>query len=223
MTFVVDTSCAEAYDRWFDRGWGKYAFGIETKTLLKAAGKIAGARALDVGSGTGRFTAQLATAGALPVAVDRDPSMLSVAVRHSFRSVILGDAELLPFADASFDIAFAVTVCEFVDNVELVFSELARVTRPGGRFVVGSLNPKSPWGFFNRERFRQAPWTGARFLSRRELVKLGSQHGQASLSSALYAPENLPAADLVGPVLEFLGRLAPGLGAFQVLVVQRPT
>jgi ubiquinone/menaquinone biosynthesis C-methylase UbiE len=138
-------------------------------------------------------------------------------------ALVLADAKALPFGDRAFDIAFAVTVCEFVDNVVQVFSELARVTRPGGRFVVGSLNPQSPWGFFNRERFRQGPWASARFLERRELLKLGSQHGKASLSSALYAAENLPAANLVGPVLEFLGRFAPGLGAFQVLVVDRPT
>jgi SAM-dependent methyltransferase len=135
----------------------------------------------------------------------------------------LADAGALPFHDAAFDVAFAVTVCEFVDDVGRVFSELARIIRPGGRFVVGSLNPQSPWGFFNRERFRQAPWASARFLERRELLKLGSQHGKASLFSALYAPENLPAANLVGPVLEFLGRFAPGIGAFQVLVVERPT
>jgi ubiquinone/menaquinone biosynthesis C-methylase UbiE len=173
MTFVADTSGAEAYDRWFDGSWGKYAFGIEKQALLKAAREIAGSRAFDVGSGTGRFTAQLVSDGALAFAVDRDPSMLALAVRRPHSSSALADAGALPFAGASFDIAFAVTVCEFVDNVEQVFSELARVTKPGGRFVVGSLNPRSPWGFFNRERFRQAPWASARFLERRELITLG--------------------------------------------------
>ncbi|HLF76024.1 MAG TPA: methyltransferase domain-containing protein [Dehalococcoidia bacterium] len=222
MTFAADVKVAEAYDHWFDRGWGKYAFGIETKALLKAAGSIAGLRALDAGSGTGRFTAELVRRGAFPVGVDRDGLMLTVAKRRRSRSLVLADAGALPFADAAFDIAFAVTLCEFVDNVGQVFSELARVTRPGGRFVVGNLNPKSPWGFFNRERFRHAPWTSARFLTRQQLVKLGSQHGVASLSAALYAPENLPGAQVIGPALELLGRLAPGLGAFQVLVVDLP-
>jgi ubiquinone/menaquinone biosynthesis C-methylase UbiE len=149
--------------------------------------------------------------------------MLAVARGRGSYPLVLADAGALPFRDASFDIAFAVTLCEFVDNVDGVFSELARVTRPGGRFVVGSLNPKSPWGFFNRRRFQHAPWTAARFLTRRELVKLGNRHGAAALSSGLYAPENLPALRVAAPALELLGRLAPGLGAFQVLVVQRPT
>ena len=221
MTFAADIKAAEAYDRWFDRGWGKYAFRVEAKALLRAAGDLAGLRTLDLGSGTGRLTAELVDDGALPVAVDRDPSMLTVASRRSLGPRVLADARALPFADGTFDIAFAVTVCEFVDNVDAVFSELARVTRRGGRFVVGSLNPQSPWGFFNRKRFRQAPWTDARFLTRRELLDLGKQHGKASLIPALYAPENLPAPHLTGPVLEFLGRLAPAIGAFQVLVVER--
>jgi SAM-dependent methyltransferase len=222
MTFVSDASSASAYDRWFDRGWGKYAFGVESRALLRAAGDLCGLRALDVGSGTGRFTAELAGAGAVPVAVDRDPSMLAVASRRSMGALVLADARALPFGDGAFDIAFAVTVCEFIDNVVQVFSELARVTRPGGRLVVGSLNPASPWGFFDRERFRHAPWTEARFLTRRELLDLGKRHGKASLFPALYAPANLPGPQLTGPVLEFLRHLAPAIGAFQVLIVERP-
>lgn len=222
MTFTANLGAAEAYDRWFDQPWGRYAFGIEVKTLLGAAGAIDGLRVLDAGSGTGRFTAELARRGAHPIAVDRDASMLEVARRREQAPLVLADACSLPLANGSFDLAFAVTLCEFVDDVGAVFSELARVVRPGGRFVVGSLNPASPWGFFNRARFLHRPWSTARFLTRRELLLLGGRHGSASLSSALYAPENLPAARVFGPALEAGGRLVPGLGAFQVLVVELP-
>jgi ubiquinone/menaquinone biosynthesis C-methylase UbiE len=222
VTFSADINAAEAYDHWFDLGWGKYAFGVEARALLKVAGVLAGLRALDVGSGTGRFTAELARRGALPVGADQDASMLTVAKRRGSSSLVLADAGALPFADASFDIAFAVTLCEFVDDVAQVFAEMARVTRPGGRFVVGSLNRKSPWGFFSRERFEHAPWTAARFLTRQQLLKLARRHGTVSLSSALYAPENLPAVHTLGPAIELLGRLAPGVGAFQVLTVRMP-
>jgi len=222
MSFAADVDAAEAYDRWFDRAWGRYAFGIESTALLKAAGKLDGLRVLDVGCGTGRFTAELARKGAFPVGVDRDSAMLAVAHGRGIRSLVLADAGRLPLADASFDIAFAVTLCEFVDDVEQVFSELARVIRPGGRFVVGGLNPKSPWGFLDRARFQQAPWIEVRFLSRQELTRLGSRYGAVTLAAALFAPENLPAIKVAGPALELLGRLTPSLGAFQVLVVQRP-
>ena len=222
MTFAADLTAAETYDRWFDRGWGKYAFGFETKALLKAAGPIEGLRALDAGSGTGRFTAELARRGAFPVGVDRDVSMVTVAMQRLSCPLALADAGALPFAGASFDIAFAVTLCEFVDDVERVFAEMARVVRPGGRFVVGSLNPRSLWGFFKRERFKHAPWTSARFLTRRQLAQLGSRHGTTSLSAALYGPEHLPLAQVLGPALELLGRPVAAAGAFQVLVVDLP-
>ena len=49
--FVETIAAAEAYDRWFRRGWGKYAFDIEAKALLRGGGELAGMRALDAGSG----------------------------------------------------------------------------------------------------------------------------------------------------------------------------
>jgi SAM-dependent methyltransferase len=114
------------------------------------------------------------------------------------------------------------TLCEFVADVPAVFSELARVTRPGGRFIIGSLNPDSPWGWLGRGRFAVPPWSDARFLKRRELLELGARHGLASLRGALFAPEGLPLLGLLGPALEAVGRLAPPVGAFQVLTVRLP-
>jgi SAM-dependent methyltransferase len=128
----------------------------------------------------------------------------------------------LPFLDAAFDRCVAVTLCEFVSDVDGVFAELARVTRPGGRIVVGSLNPRSAWGWANRRRLQEPPWTSARFFTRGELLALGGKHGRGSLISALYAPEGMPALNRLGTVLEAVGRMAPALGAFQVLTVELP-
>jgi demethylmenaquinone methyltransferase/2-methoxy-6-polyprenyl-1,4-benzoquinol methylase len=58
-----------------------------------------------------------------------------------------GDAETLPFADASFD---AVSIAFGIRNVpdrDRALSEMARVTRPGGRVVILELSEPSP-GFF---------------------------------------------------------------------------
>jgi SAM-dependent methyltransferase len=105
------------------------------------------------------------------------PSMLAVAVRRPHSFLALADAVALPFHDAAFDVAFAVRVCEFVDNVGQVFSELARVTRPGGRFVVGSLNPQSPWVSLIASAFAKLP-------------------GQMQCSSSLGTPARLGAKDV---------------------------
>jgi SAM-dependent methyltransferase len=222
MSFAGNLDAARAYDSWFDAGWGAYAFRVESRALLRAAGAVDGLRVLEAGCGTGRMTEILARRGARAAGLDIDAAMLAVAAQHTSAPLILGDAAALPIRAATFDLAIAVTLCEFVDAVPAVFAELARVVRPGGRFIVGSLNPGSLWGWFGRSRFKEAPWTSARFLSRRELLELGSRHGSASITGVLFAPEGLPRRGWLGPALEAAGKLAPLFGAFQVLTVTLP-
>ena len=76
------------------------------------------------------------------------------------------DADHLPFADGSFEVTTAVTLCEFTDSAEVTIAELSRVTRPGGQLVIGALNPRSPWGLVNRSRF-ESPRGRARSGSQR--------------------------------------------------------
>ncbi len=221
MSFSEDVTAARAYDHWFDHGWGGYASGVEMRALLRAAGQLRGLRTLDVGCGTGRFTRELTSQGAVAIGIDNDPSMLEVARERGLAALVRGEASMLPFPAACVDIAFAVTVCEFLDDVAAVFAELARVTRPNGSCIVGSLNPRSAWGRFNRDRFAKPPWTTATFLSAERLKSLGAPYGRTSLSTALYAWEDVPALSKTGPLLEILGRLVPSWGAFQVLRVSK--
>jgi len=101
-------------------------------------------------------------------------------------------------------------------------AEMACVTRPHGRLVIGTLDPRSPWGLAHRRRLREPPWSSAQFLSRARLSALGSRHGRATPFSALYAPGALPGLRVVGPLLEGLGRAVPGCGAFHVPTVGQP-
>jgi demethylmenaquinone methyltransferase/2-methoxy-6-polyprenyl-1,4-benzoquinol methylase len=75
--------------------------------------------------------------GAQAVACDFSLGMLAVgATRHPQLSFVAGDALRLPFATGGFD---AVTISfglRNVSDVDRALSELARVTRPGGRLVV---------------------------------------------------------------------------------------
>lgn len=151
---------------------------------------------------------------------DVDGSMLAIAARRLRAPLVLGDVEQLPFRDGAFDVAVAVAVLEFVPVPERAFAEMTRVTRPGGRVVVGALNPASPWGVLHRRRGEQ--WAGARLLSPSELAALGGRHGSdVVVSGALYAPGPIPALGLLGPLFEWVGRLVPRNGAFQVLTARR--
>jgi SAM-dependent methyltransferase len=104
-------------------------------------------RALDVGSGTGALAFALAPFVAEVVGVDSNPDYLEAARGIAPENVtfVEGDAESLPFPYGAFDITGCMRILHHVHRPELVFSELARVTRPGGRILVmdqlGSVDP----------------------------------------------------------------------------------
>lgn len=212
---------AAAYDRWFESPWGRYAFRIEATALLAAVGPVQGKHVLDVGCGTGRFAAAFEDAGARVVGLDHDPAMLERAAERVSGGVILADAHAIPLLDGSVDVAFAVTLLEFVADPPRAFGELVRVVQPGGRVIVGALNPTSLWGLAHRRMFREAPWVRARFPARGELLALARDRGEVQLRSILFAPGAFPGLHMVGPVFEFVGRLAPRYGAFQILSLVR--
>jgi SAM-dependent methyltransferase len=215
------TGEAVEYDAWFESPWGRHAFAVESAAVRRSCGDLIGRRLLDAGCGTGRFGAALADHRTTVVGVDPDPAMLDLARTRSAGRCARAVVEHLPFPDGSFDLTLAVTVLEFVPRPALALAELARVTRSGGRIVIGALDPHSPWGLANRRRLRAGVWCQARFLSRSELRALGTPHGRTSLHGALHAPGALPGLSRIGPLLETAGRAAPAWGAFQVLVIDK--
>lgn len=212
---------ARDYDSWFDTGWGAYAFPVEARAIAGATLGADTSRVLDIGCGTGRFAHQLVTRGASVVGVDREPAMLAVARGRLHGPLVVGDALALPLRDDGADVTLAVTLLEFVSDPGAVVGELARVTRVGGRIVIGALDPRSPWGWARRDELSRPPWSDARFLSRRELGALAQPYGPARLRGVLHAPRAFRGVRVLGPVLEALGRAVPAWGAFQVLIIEK--
>lgn len=110
-------------------------------------GELAGRRVLEVGCGSAPCARWLATQGAQVVGVDLSAGMLRYAVsaaRDTGISVPLvqADAARLPFADSSFDLACsAFGAVPFVADSAAVMREVARVLRPGGRWVFAVTHP----------------------------------------------------------------------------------
>jgi SAM-dependent methyltransferase len=135
------TTSARANRRWWDADADDYhdAHG----TFLGAAdfvwcperlreqdagllGEVAGRRILEVGCGAAMCSRWLAGRGAHPVAFD----------------VSQADAQFLPFGPASFDIVFtAFGAVPFVADSARLMREVARVLRPGGRWVFAVTHP----------------------------------------------------------------------------------
>lgn len=98
---------------------------------------------LDLGCGSGVLTRQLLLQGATVVAMDGSPTMLKAAqayvgLEHPVEPVwVQGNVEsLTEFSDGSFDGVLCSSVIEYVDHPQAMLSEVARVLRPGGRFVL---------------------------------------------------------------------------------------
>jgi SAM-dependent methyltransferase len=97
--------------------------------------------ALDIGCGTGFLSLELATRGHHVTGVDFAPAMLALARQKSTeRNLAIrfeeADAERLPFAAASFDLAVSRHLLWTLPHPEAAIDEWIRVLRPGGRLVV---------------------------------------------------------------------------------------
>lgn len=113
-----------------------------------------GRATLEIGCGEGRVSRDLAARGHTVTGVDITPALVELAVEADPGSAYLvGDAEVLPFPDASFDLAVAYNSLMDVDDMPAAVSEAARVLEPGGRLCACITHPLMDAGSFEGERF----------------------------------------------------------------------
>jgi len=101
---------------------------------------------MDLGSGTGYFTPLLRSRyrGSTLISLDLAHGMLDYARRHrpdAQGAWICGDAEQLPLADDSLDLVFSSLAIQWCEQPDRLFAEIARVLKPGGRFIAATLGP----------------------------------------------------------------------------------
>ncbi len=136
--------------------------------LVEVAGIQAGERVLDVAAGTGNAALAAAAAGAQVTASDLTPELLEAgrleAERHGLSLAWeVGDAERLPYDDATFDVTVSCIGAMFAPHHQATADELVRVTRPGGRIALLNWSPAGLVGqmFAAMKPFMPPPPPGA--------------------------------------------------------------
>jgi ubiquinone/menaquinone biosynthesis C-methylase UbiE len=103
--------------------------------LRRALEALPGPVVVDVGGGTGNYSAALRDDGLLPTVSDLSPAMLEVA-RAKGLPAVRADATALPFGPGSVDAVALISMLHHVPDWRRALDGARRLLRPGGRLVL---------------------------------------------------------------------------------------
>jgi ubiquinone/menaquinone biosynthesis C-methylase UbiE len=159
---------AGSYDRQI-RVFERILFGDSRAWVCsRAAGDV-----LEVAIGTGRNIPAYPETVRL-TGIDWSPAMLDIARQraaelHRSVELVVGDAQVLPFPDATFDcVVCTFSLCAIPDDRRAI-AEMARVLRPGGRLLLADHVASTAWPLWTVQwLFERAtiPLAGEHFLRR---------------------------------------------------------
>jgi SAM-dependent methyltransferase len=137
------------YERWWRPAWGRVLRGAlaggmrdEHRIARLLLGLCPGDGVLDVACGPGNFTREFADVvgpTGLAVGIDASPTMLARAVADTAPgrvAYVRGDAERLPFRDASFDAVCCFAALHLLSDPFAALDHMTRVLTPGGRIAI---------------------------------------------------------------------------------------
>jgi SAM-dependent methyltransferase len=155
MTHTIETVAPDfgAVKQKQQAAWASGDFAVVAARIVLVAEHLcdtadlhAGWRVLDVATGSGNAAIAAARHGCTAVGVDYVPALLErgrerAAAEGLDVELLEGDAEALPFADASFDAVTSVFGTMFAPDHAQTAAELLRVCRPGGTIALASWTP----------------------------------------------------------------------------------
>lgn len=145
---------ADTYDESMQSAHARRLYPHIEHEVLKAVASLPAPHLLDLGSGTGALSAQIFDS--LPhchlYGIDLSPEMVEKATKRLEAmtdkqapiSFLVGDAEHLPFHDASFDAVWCNDSFHHYPDPKRAAFEIWRVLKPGGTFVLGDVWQAAP-------------------------------------------------------------------------------
>jgi SAM-dependent methyltransferase len=123
--------------------WPNPLLALEGRILSGLLGSMTAKQVVDVACGTGRWMLQLRQLGAVVIGLDISADMLAQAQRKpSLRGhLIRADVSDLPLPIATSDVTLCSFAASYFPNLNLAMSEMARVTKAGGRIVISDVHP----------------------------------------------------------------------------------
>ncbi|MEM8618818.1 MAG: methyltransferase domain-containing protein [Actinomycetota bacterium] len=134
---MSDSGWDEHAEWWIERFAEGDDLDYANQIIPLAVSELAGASTVvDVGAGEGQLGRALADAhGCRVIGIDPTEQLVATAAAQGAIGV-RAEAQRLPLADASVDGTLVALVLEHVDDLDAAVAEIARVTRPGGRFAL---------------------------------------------------------------------------------------
>jgi SAM-dependent methyltransferase len=158
------------------------------RTVLDALAPKPGEHILEIGCGGGAYVSEAARAVGesgrvcgLDISADQISAARTLCSGQSNVRFDVADALSVPYGDASFDAVFSVQVLEYLTDVDLAISEIARLLKPTGRCVILATN----WG--------SVFWTGADPDLTERMLRAWDHHA-AHANLAVGLPKRLTAA-----------------------------
>jgi len=178
----------EELEAWYHTPKGRFVDVLEKEVISELCKLRRGDKVLEIGCGTGHFSAYFEELGAEVTGLDTSSNMLRLA-KEKFGELKInfetGEAYSLPFSDNSFDLVAMITTLEFISSPKKALEEAFRVSK--SKVFLGILNRNS-FLTWKRRRSNKKVWQEAHFYALNEVLELLGKDKKVKWKSVLYLP-----------------------------------
>ncbi|WP_430974545.1 class I SAM-dependent methyltransferase [Sunxiuqinia rutila] len=189
MNIFAEKDIAQEYDAYYGTALGKQIDLQEKQLIEDLIQPIAPGNLLEIGCGTGHWTAFFSQHGFNIIATDVSEAMLEQARKKDLPNTQIQMASVLqlPFPDNHFDQVAVVTALEFCGDIPRAFAEIRRVLKPGGWLIAGCLNADSVLG---KNKAQDPVFKHGHFMNETELLEHLSSFGKPVIKTGVHlSPE----------------------------------